>query len=84
MTEAAALGVPILATRVAGNVGLLGPSHPGLFPAGDAAALARLLLRCERDEAFMRRLRASSRTLALATTPRREREAWRALLSELT
>ena len=83
VTEAAARGLPILATRVAGNVGLLGSAHPGLFPAGDAPALARLLLRCEGDAAFVRSLRASSRALAHATTPRREREAWRALLAEL-
>lgn len=83
VTEAAVRGVPILATRVAGNVGLLGARHPGLFPSGDAAALARLLTRCEHDEDLLRRIERSGERLARAATPARERAAWKALLAEL-
>jgi putative glycosyltransferase (TIGR04348 family) len=81
--EAAALGVPILASRVDGNVGLLGARHPGLFRPGDARALRRLLLRAEDDPEFYGRLAGASRRIAPLFRPARELAAWRSLLGEL-
>ncbi len=81
--EAAALGVPILASRVAGNLGLLGGRHPGLFPYGDTRALRRLLLRAETDPAFHARLARASRRSAALFHPAREVAAWRSLLRGL-
>ncbi|MEY4829084.1 MAG: hypothetical protein RLZZ562_880 [Planctomycetota bacterium] len=82
IAEAAALGRPILATAIDGVIGMLGDSHPGLFPVGDARALARLLTRLEHDEAFVRALATKSRQLARAWTPRAEQAAWERLLRE--
>jgi len=83
VSEAVASGVPVISTRVDGSVGVLGPDYPGLFPAGDAAALRELLLRVEADAAFLERLRAAVLRLRPLVHPHREREAWRALLEEL-
>lgn len=44
--EAVRCGTPVLASRVDGNVGMLGAGYDGYFPHGDAAALARLLQDC--------------------------------------
>jgi putative glycosyltransferase (TIGR04348 family) len=44
--EAVRSGTPVLASRVDGNVGMLGADYAGYFPHGDAAALAQLLARC--------------------------------------
>lgn len=44
--EAALSGTPVLASRIAGNVGMLGTAYGGYFPPGDAAALVALLRRC--------------------------------------
>ncbi len=44
--EALRSGTPVLASRVDGNVGMLGPDYAGYFPHGDAAALAELLADC--------------------------------------
>ncbi|MEJ7931189.1 selenoneine biosynthesis selenosugar synthase SenB [Ramlibacter sp. AN1015] len=44
--EAVRSGTPVLASRVSGNVGMLGADYAGYFPHGDAAALARLLRTC--------------------------------------
>lgn len=44
--EAVRSGTPVLASRVPGNVGMLGADYAGYFPQGDAAALAALLRRC--------------------------------------
>jgi glycosyltransferase involved in cell wall biosynthesis len=43
ISEAAVAGVPVLASRMDDNVGLLGAGYPGYFPVGDTQALARLL-----------------------------------------
>jgi glycosyltransferase involved in cell wall biosynthesis len=83
ISEALAAGVPVLSTRIDGSVGLLGQDWPGLFPVGDARALAQLLARAEDDAGFRSELRAAARRLAPLVAPEREREAWRALLAEL-
>jgi putative glycosyltransferase (TIGR04348 family) len=83
LSEAIAAGVPVLSTRIAGSVGILGPDHPGLYPVGDAAALAALLRRAEDEPPFLAELRRRSERLAPLVDPAREREAWRALLAEL-
>ncbi len=81
--EALAFDVAILATRIEGSVGILGPSYPGLYEPGDDEALARLLARFESEDAYRTRLVAAGRRLAPLAEPTREREAWGALLAEL-
>lgn len=49
--EAVRCGVPVLASRVPGNVGMLGADYEGYFPHGDAAMLARLLAACRAGQA---------------------------------
>ena len=52
VSEAIACGVPVLASRIPGNIGLLGADYPGYFPVEDSAALAQLMLRLEGDKRF--------------------------------
>src|SRR5262249_5733377 len=47
VSEALVAGVPLLASRIDGSVGLLGRDYPGYFPAGDTEALTALLYRAE-------------------------------------
>jgi putative glycosyltransferase (TIGR04348 family) len=47
--EAVCNGTPVLASRIPGNVGMLGADYGGYFALDDAPARAHLLLRC-RDE----------------------------------
>jgi putative glycosyltransferase (TIGR04348 family) len=54
--EAVNAGVPILASRIPGNVGMLGADYDGYFPPRDDAALARLLDQASRDPAFVNAL----------------------------
>jgi putative glycosyltransferase (TIGR04348 family) len=83
LSEAIAAGVAVLSSRIDGSVGILGREHPGLFPVGDAGALAALLRRAEAEPAFLEALRAASERLRPLVEPAREREAWRRLLAEL-
>ena len=44
--EAILSGTPVLASRIPGNVGMLGDDYAGYFEPGDAEGLAQLLRRC--------------------------------------
>jgi putative glycosyltransferase (TIGR04348 family) len=46
LMEAVCSGTPVLASRIDGNVGLLGEDYAGYFEPGDAPALAASLLAC--------------------------------------
>jgi putative glycosyltransferase (TIGR04348 family) len=83
VSEAVVAGVPVLASRVDGNVGLLGDDYPGYFPVGNTKALARLLRRIETDRDFVGRLTAAVARRAALFRPAREVAAWRALLRGL-
>ena len=48
--EAVRSGTPVLASKIAGNVGMLGAEYAGYFEAGDAHGLAELLLRCRAEQ----------------------------------
>jgi putative glycosyltransferase (TIGR04348 family) len=56
--EASRLGVPVVASRIPGNVGMLGRGYPGYYPLEDDAALARLIARAGADTRFYARLKA--------------------------
>lgn len=84
VSEALAAGVPVLSSRIAGSVGVLGADYPGFFPAGDPGALAALLRRAETEAGFYAQLRSACAALAPLVSPERERAAWKELLRELT
>lgn len=74
---------PVVASCIAGSIGLLGPDYPGFYPFGDTEALRTLLVRAETDQDFYRQLSGQCSRLAPLFRPSRERAAWRQLLSEL-
>jgi putative glycosyltransferase (TIGR04348 family) len=88
--EAVRCGVPVLASRVPGNVGMLGAAYGGCFPHGDAAALARLLVECRAGQAaqdpassLLGRLRAQCAQRAPLFDAEAEKAALKSLLQEL-
>jgi len=83
VSEAIVAGVPVLASRVDGNVGLLGSEYRGYFPAGDTKALARLFQRLEREPHFVVTLDKALTRRKPLFRPARETAAWRRLLAEL-
>ena len=83
VSEAIVAHLPVVSTRIAGSIGMLGEDHAGYFEVGDTEGLAALLTRCESDPAFLSRLEARSRELAPLYDPAREVEAWAELLAEL-
>ena len=83
ISEAVTAGVPVLATRIDGSVGLLGRDYPGYFPVGDTEALARLLNRIETDAAFLERLQRAIARHANLFRPALEKAAWKKLIDEV-
>jgi putative glycosyltransferase (TIGR04348 family) len=83
LSEAIAHGVPVVASRIPGSIGILGRDYPGYFPAGDTGALFRLLRRAEADAGYYRRLAEHCRRLRPLFAPERELRSWKALLEEL-
>ena len=51
--EAAQSGTPVLASRISGNLGMLGADYAGYFEVGDAKRLAALLRQCATEPAFL-------------------------------
>jgi glycosyltransferase involved in cell wall biosynthesis len=83
ISEALAVGVPIVASRIAGSIGLLGEEYPGYFPVEDTAALARVLEQVECDRRVYQELQAWCTRLAPLVQPERELQTWAHLLQEL-
>jgi putative glycosyltransferase (TIGR04348 family) len=73
IAEAARIGTPVLASRISGNVGMLGRGYPGYFPLGDEHSLARLMLRARADSGFYGHLRRSLRARRARFAPSAER-----------
>lgn len=83
VSEAIASGVPVIASRVPGNVGMLGRDYAGYYPVEDEKALARLLTRAERDRTFLGRLRVQCAARRPLFTARQEKAALAGLLREI-
>ena len=83
-SEAIAAGTPILCTSIPGNLGLLGNDWPGAFPVGDATALAALIERAATEKSFLDDLCLRTRKMQSMVDPSTERQAWHALLHDLS
>jgi len=83
ISEALVSGLPVLASRIDGSVGLLGEDYPGYYPTSDTAALAALLGRAETEPAFLAALEAACAVRAPLFTPEREKAGLGELLAEL-
>lgn len=81
IAESIVLGTPVIASRIAGNVGMLGTTYPGLFTPDDPASLASLIKKFLTDPTFHNLL--TQKTLALADHfhPAREQRSWLELLN---
>ncbi len=91
LMEAVCSGTPVLASRIDGNVGMLGANYAGYFEHGNAAALVELLLRYHsahgsattHGEALMQRLHTQCARRASLFTPAAEQAALGALVHDL-
>jgi putative glycosyltransferase (TIGR04348 family) len=82
--EAVRSGTPVLASRIDGNVGLLGEDYEGFFAVGDAAELATGLQRLRDEPAMLARLQWQCAERAARFDPALESAALHELLAALT
>jgi putative glycosyltransferase (TIGR04348 family) len=81
--EAVTCGVPVLASDISGNRGMLGEDYAGYFTPGDAEALARLAERSIADPSFEALLRRQCAARAPLFAPAAEQAALRELVDNL-
>lgn len=77
--EAVCSGTPVLASKIAGNVGMLGPDYAGYFDWNNAAQLLALLRRCHHDRDFYALLQSQ----CAARAPLFDRQAEQRALTQL-
>jgi putative glycosyltransferase (TIGR04348 family) len=83
VSEALVAGVPVLASKISGNIGMLGRDYAGYYPLEDEKALARLLWRAESEPGFYRRLQRQCAARNKLVRPRVEKRELNKLLAEL-
>jgi putative glycosyltransferase (TIGR04348 family) len=83
IVEAVTAGTPVLASRISGNIGMLGTDYPGFFEPRDAAALAALLVRSLEDPRFLAEARRACERRKALFRPRAEAAAVGALAARL-
>ena len=72
VSEACRAGLPVIASDISGNVGLLGDDYPGYFKTGDEQNLARLLAKVEAYPELLAELTRRISLLAADFTPETE------------
>lgn len=81
--EAICSGVPVLASRIAGNIGMLGEDYAGFFTTGDAHELAKLLIRFIEDASFAAQLQMQCGQRAYLFEAARERSGLITIVQDL-
>lgn len=82
IVEAVSAGVPVLASCISGNIGMLGEDYSGYYPLADSAALACLMRRAETEPDFYAELASLCAARAPLFEPRYERTAVQNLIKE--
>jgi putative glycosyltransferase (TIGR04348 family) len=83
VTEAVRSGTPVLASRIDGNMGLLGVGYDGYFPPGDAAALASHLQRLRDTPAMLQQMAQQCAVRSALFDPTEESKVLHTLLRDL-
>ena len=83
VSEAIALGIPVIASNIPGNRGLLGDDYLGYYPVGNEAALASLLYRCEMAPDFYAALKKQIDVRSDLISPKREMQSIQELMLQL-
>ena len=83
VSEACVARLPILASRISGNRGLLGDNYAGYYPVEDTQALRACLLHAEREPGYLAQLRRQVTARAPLFRPEAEREGLAAVMREM-
>jgi putative glycosyltransferase (TIGR04348 family) len=81
--EALTNETPVIASRMSGNIGMLGTDYPGYFEVGDHQGLANLIQRCVEDRSFLNLLREYGARRSSRFYPATEKRAVLQLVNKL-
>ena len=84
IVEAVTGGTAVIASRISGNVGMLGLEYPGYFEPGDESGLAARLVQAVEDPAYRRALALAAAARKTLFAPRLEARAVHRLAGLLT
>jgi putative glycosyltransferase (TIGR04348 family) len=82
LIEAVMAGVPVIASRISGSVGMLGDDYMGYFKVTSETELAKLVGQCRDEPAFLAGLRAQCEQRAKNFEPALEKRLVNRLISE--
>ena len=83
VSEAIAIGIPVIASDIPGNRGLLGNAYPAYYPAGDQVALSKLLTKAETNPSFYQKLCQAVARRQKLTKPELEKKSIQKLMRSL-
>jgi putative glycosyltransferase (TIGR04348 family) len=83
VVEAVVSGTPVVASRMSGNVGMLGADYPGYFPVGHSRRLASMLRTLAKNPATLATLRQFARQRKPLFAPALESAKLHALVGSL-
>ena len=83
ISEAVACELPIIASNIDGNIGLLGNNYAGYYDVKDENKLANVLERAENDPHFLQKLERQIIEKKTLFSPRAELKAWDKLIKRL-
>ena len=84
ISEAVVAGVPVIASKIDGNVGLLGKNYRGYYPVGNTRELRKVILKAEKDKVFFQSLTKQCNSIKSKFTAEREQKSWAELISNIT
>jgi len=82
ISEAARIGTPVLASRISGNLGMLGRNYPGYFPLFDERALSRSVEKFLEGKKYYQSLKRALAARRHLFAPSAERAALARVLRE--
>ena len=77
------MGLPVIASDIPGNSGMLGDDYAGLFPPNDLEALVLILGKAATEQEFYAQLKKQISDRAPLFSFAREAAAWRSLLESI-
>lgn len=83
VSEAIAIGIPVIASDIPGNRGLLGDTYPAYYSVGDKLALSKLLNKAEADPVFYQKLCRAITLRQKITKPELEQKSIQKLIKSL-
>ena len=83
ISESLAVGLPVIASKIDGTVGLLGENYPGYFETGNTQDLRKLLIKAETDLSFLKKLNNACNKRLCLFSHEREINSWKNLFTDV-